>query len=291
MVRFTSGVQSNTIRFLGKTGFFGLPEVPGSTAFWDRARNAMAPLPNIVIVVDESTLDRLPLDPQGAALLNRPDLALVPVHPDTPTELTVRLEELGLLRAGIRAVQSPFDPTNYAEVSTANDRFALEKHFALTALCAHLGASLVKIDQIEIKTSKGLDKIDVSSGTPGGLEAQARYNKELAANLDGRLKLVDRFAGGPPDLESARKLLQAKRLVGDPNLWSLYEARSSTNKLLSRSLSMSLTDINTSAIEAAAQLQVPGYVRFKISYTSTFTYNAQYRLNYYIEFPCSPEPG
>src|SRR5208337_2720395 len=37
MVRFTSGVQSNTIRFLGKTGFFGLPEVPGSTAFWDRA--------------------------------------------------------------------------------------------------------------------------------------------------------------------------------------------------------------------------------------------------------------
>src|SRR3974377_1572640 len=37
MVRFTSGVQSNTIRFLGKTGFFGLPEVPGSTAFWDQA--------------------------------------------------------------------------------------------------------------------------------------------------------------------------------------------------------------------------------------------------------------
>src|SRR5271166_2770872 len=38
VVRFTSGVQSNTIRFLGKTGVFGLPEVPGSTAFWDRAQ-------------------------------------------------------------------------------------------------------------------------------------------------------------------------------------------------------------------------------------------------------------
>src|SRR5271166_1577028 len=42
MVRFTSGVQSNTIRFLGKTGFFGLPEVPGSTAFWDRAPSPKA---------------------------------------------------------------------------------------------------------------------------------------------------------------------------------------------------------------------------------------------------------
>ena len=38
LVRSTSGVQRNTIRFPGKSGLFRLPEVPGPTAFWDRAR-------------------------------------------------------------------------------------------------------------------------------------------------------------------------------------------------------------------------------------------------------------
>ena len=37
LVRSTSGVQRNTIRFPGKSGLFRLPEVPGPTAFWDRA--------------------------------------------------------------------------------------------------------------------------------------------------------------------------------------------------------------------------------------------------------------
>src|SRR5208337_3185267 len=37
LVRSTSGVQSYTIRFPGKSGLSRLPEVPGPTAFWDRA--------------------------------------------------------------------------------------------------------------------------------------------------------------------------------------------------------------------------------------------------------------
>ena len=36
-VRSTSGVQSNTIRFLGESAFFSLPEVAGPTAIWDRS--------------------------------------------------------------------------------------------------------------------------------------------------------------------------------------------------------------------------------------------------------------
>jgi len=39
LVRSTSGVQSHTIRFPGKSGLFGLPKVPEPTAFWDRARS------------------------------------------------------------------------------------------------------------------------------------------------------------------------------------------------------------------------------------------------------------
>ncbi len=36
LVRSTSGIQCNTIRFPGKSGLFRLPEVQGPTAFWDQ---------------------------------------------------------------------------------------------------------------------------------------------------------------------------------------------------------------------------------------------------------------
>jgi hypothetical protein len=172
----------------------------------------------------------------------------------------------------------------------ANERFALEKHFALTALCAHLGARSVKVEQVEIRTSKGVDIINVKADVPGGFEAQARYNKQLAADLEGRFNLEDQFVGGPPDLEAARNLLQAKRLTGDPSLWSLYEARAANNKLLSRSLSMSLKDVNTLIERVTARLKVPTYVGAGATSESSLSSGVEYRLYYRVEFPAPSEP-
>jgi hypothetical protein len=240
--------------------------------------------PPVVVVLEDADFERLDFEPSGSELLLRSDIAVLAYPSADRTELVEMLEQHGLWRPGIRAVQSPYTPTRYASVENARDVFALEKHFMLTSLCAHLGAITVSVEQVQIKSSRGSDTLDLTANHPGGLAASARYHKELAAHLEGRLRLHDRFDGGEPDLARAHQLLREKRLAEDPGLWSLIESRSAVNRLRERTLEISLTDDAERTIEMAAGLSIPIYGALGARWKSEVVERIEYRLKYRIMF-------
>src|SRR5262249_942319 len=147
------------------------------------------PYASTILVLTRTDIEALRFRPEGVELFRRPDVLLVELPVLEPSQLKSRLVELGLLasgdgpgrydpeaylkvvreldrltllRPGLTLVKSPYNPLSYAEISQAREAFALEKHFALMDLCASLGATVVKVQQVEIKSRHGTDVIDLS---------------------------------------------------------------------------------------------------------------------------------
>jgi hypothetical protein len=240
-------------------------------------------LPAIAVVVDAHAKGGFQHIPEGISLLNTPGLAVISWPSAVSSEVSDLLYSQGLLVPGIRAVQGPYDPRHYAEVSVAREAFAEEKHLAVAEICDLLGATSVEIEHIEIDTDEGIDRIEISGTTPAGLKAQASINKKIASQLEGRFDLRDRYRPHKADAKAANQLLEEKRLRGDRKLVSLVDSRVRGN-LNERSLTVMVSHNSTSSIQAAAQIKVPGYVDFNAEYISEIKKRVEYRITYKFSF-------
>jgi len=63
----------------------------------------------------------------------------------------------GLLIAGNVLVQNPYRPQQYAVISEADEKFALNRFFIFSLLCQQLGAKAVQIRALE-QTRKGVSR-------------------------------------------------------------------------------------------------------------------------------------
>jgi len=240
--------------------------------------------PRVVVVVDRPTFDNLEFEPEGAELLERPDVEILSYPPQDHTDLVEELTAQGLMEPGQRLVQSPFQPRNYSRLGDARNNFAVEKHLAFASLCGILGAKEISVEQVEIRSEKGTDKIVLRGQHLSGIAADAKYHKEVAEHLEGRLKLTDTREGSEPDVERAWGFLRSKRLMGDAVLVALIEDCEGGNPLKERVLSVSLTDESTSRIEAAANLFVPTHGSIGIEAVRTTSKKIEYRLTYRVRF-------
>ena len=215
-------------------------------------------IPPVIVVLEDADFERLDFEPSGSELLLRSDIAVLAYPSADRTELVEMLEQHGLWRPGIRAVQSPYTPTRYASVENARDVFALEKHFMLTSLCAHLGAITVSVEQVQIKSpqvptlSISLRITQVGSQqAPDTTKNSLRTLKVVCGSMTASTAVSLIWPG--------HQLLREKRLAEDPGLWSLIESRSAVNRFRERTLEISLTDEAERTIEMAAGLSIPIY--------------------------------
>jgi hypothetical protein len=174
------------------------------------------------------------------------------------------------LRPGSLLIQSPYNPSQYEFADAAVTEFAVAKFMVLTKVCQRLGATSVKVDNVNAKARNEAMQADIAAKTPVQ-SASVETNLKLEKHVREKLQLEDTFPGGPADAEGARQLLQDAGLEGDTALESLIDMRSGNNALTKREIKLSLTQDASHNLHVAAK-----YSGLKVAHLSShFTRQVQ----------------
>ena len=195
-----------------------------------------------------------------------------------------RILDSNLARPGWVLVQSPFDSDTYVEASAAPQRFALAKHMYFSELCMHLGASVVSVEQVDVRTRTGKTSLELK-GERAGNRAKLTVLDEELEKLRAEMHLRDVFAGGPPDTEAAEKLLRSRGLWADPNMRALLEMRrGGPNQLRSRKLVLNLSSEARNNLSVAGRLKLPAFLNLSADFSRVISEQHEYGLTVSVEF-------
>jgi len=240
-----------------------------------------------ILVLHQHDIERCAYEPGAAKSLLDEEACVLqfPVRPQGEVSQALRnIIDAGLARPGSMLVQSPFDADSYEEASVAPQRFALEKHMCFSILCKHLGAKEVSVEQIELRTRAGKTSVDAKGQRLGG-SAHLSTDTEEVDRFRAQMNLRDEFAGGPPDIAAAERLLRRTGLLADPNMRTLLEMRrDGTNQLLTRKLILSLSNEAKSNLNVAGRLKVPTFVTLSVEYDQVIKEQHDYILTVEVKF-------
>ncbi|MCL2823574.1 MAG: hypothetical protein FWD57_06245 [Polyangiaceae bacterium] len=220
-----------------------------------------------ILVLQNHDIERCGYEKQGSKLLIDEEAYILPFPIKPQNEESFALTNIidyGLARPGAMLIQNPFDEDSYEEAATAPTQFALAKHMHFSTLCALLGAREVRVEQIDIRTRTGKTSVNVIGsipieGIPVGIGGEVA--KRQLEQLRSQMNMRDEFSGGPPDIMAAEMHLRRTRLLADANMRSLLDMRRhSANRLMSRSLTISLSSESKKNLRVAARLEIPQFL-------------------------------
>jgi hypothetical protein len=240
-----------------------------------------------ILVLQQHDVEKCAYEPGAAqALLDEEAYVLqfpLRVQGETPAALQ-NLMDAGLARPGGMLVQSPYDVDTYEDAALAPQRFALAKHMYFSTLCMHLGAKEVSVEQIDLRTRTGKTTLDVKGERLGG-SAQLTVESEELEKFRAQMHLRDEFAGGPPDVAAAERLLRRTNLWSDPNMRTLIEMRrDGSNQLMTRKLVLSLSSEAKSNLNVVGRLKVPAFVKLSAEYDRVVREQYDYTLTVLVRF-------
>jgi hypothetical protein len=193
----------------------------------------------------------------------------------------------GLLIAGNILVQNPYRPQQYAVISEADEKFALDKFFIFSLLCQQLGAKAVQIRALE-QTHKGVSrKVNVEGGNVlTGAKGGVKGLSNAAEAILSEQNLSDTFAGAEPDIEAAEDLLSRHRLGEDPMLRSLVDSRAHlANPHRTRHISVDLSRETARILAMAAEVKTPGFFKLQADASKIESASIRLRVDYDVTFP------
>ncbi|MGK5024871.1 hypothetical protein [Janthinobacterium sp. RB2R34] len=240
-----------------------------------------------ILVLQQHDLEKCAYEPGAAQSLFDEEAYVLQFPVRSQSEVSPALRNIidsGLARPGSMLVQSPFDADTYEEASLAPQRFALAKHMYFSMLCMYLGATEVSVEQIDLRTRTGKTSVDVRAerlGASGKVSIEAEELERFRAQMN----LCDMFTGGTPDILTAEKLLRRTGLLADPNMRTLLEMRrDGMNQLLTRKLTLSLSNEAKSNLNVAGRLKVPEFVTLSVEYDRVIKEQHDYTLTVLVKF-------
>jgi len=241
----------------------------------------------VVLVLQQHDVEKCAYE-QGAAQALLDDEAYVLQVPlriqgEAPSALQ-NLLDARLAHPGGMLVQNPYDVDTYEDASLAPQRFALAKHMYFSTLCMHLGAKTASVEQIDLRTRTGKTTLDVKGERLGG-SAQLTVESQELEKFRAQMHLRDEFAGGPPDVAAAERLLRRTGLWSDPSMRTLIEMRrDGSNRLMTRKLVLSLSSEARSNLNVVGRLKVPAFVKLSTEYDRVVREQYEYELTALVHF-------
>ena len=238
-----------------------------------------------VFVLNESDIEALRLDKDGAGLLLNEEVYILPSFSQQSNPVVQGLIDSGLARPGAVLIQSPFEKDMYEKSTQAMERFALDKHLHFSNFCGYLGARRVAVKQIELKKEEKKEVLSIEAGDPSiGFDGNIKVeNKELASLYKG-LHFQDTFAGGPPDLQEAERFLRANGLLGDPKMCSLLKSQRSNNPLVSRNIRLNVTSETQRNLDVLVNFNAPTFISLEAGYDCHIKEKIEFTLIVRVDF-------
>lgn len=237
-----------------------------------------------VFVLNQPEIDALEYRDGGAELLLNEEVYILPSSSKQSNSVVQGLFDSGLARSGAVLIQSPFDKDLYEDSKQAVERFALDKHLYFSALCNHLGASKVTVEQVEYKNAKVKETVFVEGNVLGrGVEGK-KENEELTS-FSNQLNLTDEFKGSSPNVPAAKEFLKQKGLLGDANMRSLLEmCQNPNNQLMSRKLRLNMTSEVQRNLNVLVRLDIPTFLSLEADYDRHVREQTEFTLTINVEF-------
>jgi len=240
-----------------------------------------------LIVLKDFEYDKCRYSPGGSDLLTNEELHVVPTSIFGRIDLPVSLQNINrrqVARPGAILVQSPFNSDNYESLETAPEKFAKEKYAIIDRFCQKLGAKSLTIDEVEAQTEQRSASFDGKASNTA-FKLTGRAELKMAKALHSELSSMTKWAGGPPDLQGAEKILNDNGLRFDTTLNSLIEMRrSDDNALLHKKIAISLSNETQSNLRVVGQLNIPQYVNIAMDYKSEVKKTASYSVTIDVQF-------
>lgn len=194
------------------------------------------------------------------------------------------LDRRGLLIPGSTLVQNPYRPEEYATVSDAPGKYALDKFVIFSSLCQLLGARSVRMQSLE-ETKSGKTRTLGASAKGQVVEGGGTAVSSAGQQILSQKNLLDTFHGGEPDIEAARDLLRRLRLDDDPILRSLVDLRAAPgNPHKQRWISVDLSQETNNNLSLAVQATTPAFLKLRVDASTIKSESVRLRVDYLIEF-------
>jgi hypothetical protein len=240
----------------------------------------------VIYVVDTVDVERLQYDDSFDPRLTY--VAVVDATTPEPRDrLKNELDYRGLLIPGTTLIQNPYRPDEYATISDAEAKYALDKFVIFSTLCQLLGARSVQMQTLNETKSGETRTLTVGADNKimTVAEGSATIRSDAAEKILSQKDLLDTFQGAEPDIEGARDLLRTLRLQDDPILRSLVDLRAvKGNPHKVRRISVDLTEETNRVLSLAARATTPTFFRLQADASTVKSESTRLRVDYVIEF-------
>ncbi|MDJ1180490.1 hypothetical protein PJF56_16635 [Roseofilum sp. BLCC_M91] len=229
-----------------KNNFQSIPENP------ERRRSIMILMPD--------SLEQLKSQPGGSELILNPQVCLLDFTNHQSSDLLHKLKNSGLFNANAVLIQSPYNPSDYAELTDSRYKFAEAKCIHFATLCGLLGARKLNIEQMELKTTDGSIKLegnlDMKISAKVGTEAEQRSWNLMRQKIN----IQQEYAKAKPVLDQAQAYLQKHQWLSDPHMNSLIALRQEGISLKTHKFSLDLTTEHRKNLKILFSLGIPQYL-------------------------------
>lgn len=200
------------------------------------------------------------------------------------TPLIEKLKRSGLFNPGAVLVQSPYDPSIYANASEASYTFAKEKCVLFSNLCGFLAARKVSVKHAEIVTSNSQEKLSGGVKTLyGGGSAEAQRIAKTKMNKE--ISIEREYKQNEPKLEEAKKFMSKYQWLSDVHINSLLELREAGVLIGKETYTLSVTSESERNLNIAFSLNIPTQVDLKVDIqrikNETFDFSATFEVEFW----------
>jgi hypothetical protein len=236
----------------------------------------------LLILMEKSEAKSHKNEPWYGALIGDESIALVLVEPEARIDDPVMV---GLERSGLHGTKqvlalNPFNSDEYKEPENLVLGLPLAKATIMRDLCQVLGAVSCEVD-MKHKSAK-------SSQWQAGLEAaapkwggDAMIKRAMADLWEAKASLGGKYAGGEPDVEQAKAILDRSGLSTDLELVTLVRAAENRkNRVLEQVCRISAVSEATRTVELTAKAIVPDVITCK----GDFRFKSGDRTEYTLDF-------
>ncbi|OZH52594.1 hypothetical protein AFK68_23360 [Hydrocoleum sp. CS-953] len=214
----------------------------------------------VIMVLSRQELNQLEIDAESdnsarELLLNR-QVSLLDDSAKDDSYLIKKLRNSGLLNPGTILIQSPYDPSDYAEASNASYNFAQAKCINFTNLCGLLGAKKITVEHMEMKSSDGETKISGNVDTPVG-KGNGEVESKVWGEMLKKISIEEEYDPSEPNIEEARSYLMENQWLSDPHMKGLIFKREKGIRIKKHKFVLSLTEESQKNLKVAFSLNLP----------------------------------
>jgi hypothetical protein len=210
-------------------------------------------------------------------------ICLLDVSSIKDNSLSEKLRGSGLLNPGTLLIQSPYDPSVYANVSEASYAFAKAKCVLFATFCGLLAARKVSVKHVEIQTNSENLKVSGNANVSAG-KGSVDAKRVAEEKMKKEISLIREYGQTEPKIDKAREYMSKYQWLSDEHINSLFELRDAGIPIQKETYKLSVTRESRTNLDIAFSLSIPTQVDLRVDISQVKEESFDFSAEFEVEF-------